>query len=177
MPHAPTSEDIADRVQLRPAAAEDLVRLVELNNSAVPAVPLVSNEEMAQLLEQAHWSVVAERDGELQGMVLCFGTGEDYSSENYQYFEQNYASHFYIDRIVIDESARGEGLGAKLYAEVFAEAAHRGADVVTCEVNLEPPNPASIAFHHRMGFADVSTQATKGGSVVVQLMAASVTEG
>ena len=166
----------AERVHLRPATADDVLQLAQLNNSAVPAVPLVSDAEMAELLVQANWSLVAERDGQVLGMVMCFGTGEDYSSENYRYFEQNYSSHFYIDRIVIDESARGEGLGAILYGEVFAEAARRGAQVVTCEVNLEPPNPASIAFHHRMGFEDVSTQATKGGSVVVQLMAASVTD-
>jgi Predicted acetyltransferase, GNAT superfamily len=51
------------------------------------------------------------------------------------------------------------------------EARCLGASAVTCEVNLEPPNPGSLAFHHREGFRDLDTQATKGGAVVVQLMA------
>ena len=173
MPEHPLRRDTAIRA-VRPS---DLSRLVELNNDAVPAVPAVSEGEMAALVEAANWSLVAEQDGEVRGMVICFDPGQDYDSENYRYFESHYPSHFYIDRIVIDEAARGMGLGALLYGEVFAEAARRGAGQVTCEVNLEPPNPASIAFHHRMGFVDVDTQATKGGSVVVQLMAAVVSDG
>jgi Predicted acetyltransferase, GNAT superfamily len=58
-----------------------------------------------------------------------------------------------------------------LYRAVEDEARRQGASAVTCEVNLEPPNPGSLAFHHREGFRDLDTQATKGGAVVVQLMA------
>jgi predicted GNAT superfamily acetyltransferase len=43
---------------------------------------------------------------------------------------------------------------------------------VTCEVNLDPPNPESLAFHARLGFARVGEQETKGGSVTVALLAA-----
>jgi hypothetical protein len=154
-----------------------VVRLTELNNAAVPAVPEVTTEDMSQLLGRANWSVVLEHGDGVAGMVICFDSGQDYDSENYRYFESHYGSHFYIDRIVIDEQARGMGFGALLYGEVFGEAARRSVDQVTCEVNLEPPNPASIAFHHRMGFVDVDTQATKGGTVVVQLMAARVNHG
>ena len=77
----------------------------------------------------------------------------------------------------MDSSYRGHGVGSMVYREVFDEASRRGHDTVTCEVNLEPPNPTSIAFHHAMGFVDVDTQATKGGSVVVQLMASRVDHG
>jgi hypothetical protein len=44
-------------------------------------------------------------------------------------------------------------------------------------VNLEPPNPGSLRFHHRMGFQDVETQTTKGGTVVVQLLRAPLSAG
>lgn len=157
---------------IRGALAGDAPRLLALNNGAVPAVPEVSLEEMAALLEASSWSVVAERDGVVVGFVICFDPGVSYDSENYRYFEARYPSHFYIDRIVIDPDHRGAKWGARLYAEVFNRAEEQGHAQVTCEVNLEPPNPASIAFHRRMGFVDVDTQATKGGSVVVQLMAA-----
>lgn len=157
---------------IRGALPDDAARLTELNNGATPAVPEVSLEQMAELLAQASWSIVAEREGEVVGFVICFDPGVDYDSENYRYFEARHPSHFYIDRIVIDPDHRGAKLGATLYAEVFNRAQDQGLAQVTCEVNLEPPNPASIAFHHRLGFVDVDTQATKGGSVVVQLMAA-----
>jgi hypothetical protein len=42
---------------------------------------------------------------------------------------------------------------------------------VTCEVNLEPPNPVSLGFHRALGFVDVAQQDTYGGTVRVQLMA------
>ena len=45
---------------------------------------------------------------------------------------------------------------------------------MTCEVNLEPPNPESLAFHDRLGFGRVGEQATKGGSVVVALLSRDV---
>ena len=49
-----------------------------------------------------------------------------------------------------------------------------GLGEVTCEVNLEPPNPASLAFHARLGFRQVGEQVTKGGSVRVALLARAV---
>jgi len=79
---------------------------------------------------------------------------------------------FYIDRVVLSESLRGQGAGTALYEHVFDLARQAGRDGVTCEVNLQPPNPGSLRFHHRMGFVDVDTQATKGGAVVVQLLQA-----
>jgi predicted GNAT superfamily acetyltransferase len=100
--------------------------------------------------------------------------GENYDSENYRYFESRVANHLYIDRVVLSESLRGQGAGTALYEHVFDLARQAGRDGVTCEVNLQPPNPGSLRFHHRMGFADVDTQATKGGAVVVQLLQASL---
>ncbi len=34
----------------------------------------------------------------------------------------------------------------------LTEARARDLERVTCEVNLVPPNPGSLAFHHRLGF-------------------------
>jgi predicted GNAT superfamily acetyltransferase len=59
-----------------------------------------------------------------------------------------------------------------LYEHLFDFAKTQGRTAVTCEVNLEPPNPGSLRFHRRFGFEDVDTQATKGGNVVVQLLQA-----
>ena len=70
---------------------------------------------------------------------------------------------------------RGRGLGPQLYQAVFDEARRVRADEVLCEVNLEPPNPGSLAFHTRIGFAEVGRQSTKGGANVVALLAAPVT--
>lgn len=156
----------------RPIVESDLKHLRLINNDAYPAVPRATGDEMANLVAKASWGVVAQSGDDIAGFVLCFDPGADYDSENYRFFEKNFDSHFYIDRIVIAKPFRGGGVGAALYGQVFDEAQSRAATHVTCEVNLDPPNPVSIAFHRKMGFSDVGTQDTKGGSVVVQLMAA-----
>ena len=156
----------------RPVRGEDIPRLVELNNHAAPAVPVETAESMAALLDVAQWTAVVEGpDQRPIGAVITVGTGADYSSENYLYFEGHFESHLYIDRVFVDEAHRSSGIGQVLYRAVEDEARRLGASAVTCEVNLEPPNPRSLAFHHREGFRDLDTQATKGGAVVVQLMA------
>jgi predicted GNAT superfamily acetyltransferase len=58
----------------------------------------------------------------------------------------------YIDRIIVAESARGLGFARLLYEDLFAETMQSGHNRVVCEVNIEPPNPASVAFHASMGF-------------------------
>ena len=69
---------------------------------------------------------------------------------------------------------RGAGLGRVLYEHAFDLARDAGFAEVTCEVNVAPPNPESMAFHFRMGFVEVGRQKTKGGEVEVALLAASV---
>ena len=151
---------------------------MQLNNAAVPAVPHMSEAELEAVRTRADVAiaVVDERDSNaVLGFLLALRPGADYDSENYRWFEGRGADGIYVDRIVVAESARGLGLGATLYSSVFAAAGAEGRAEVTCEVNLEPPNPGSLAFHARLGFVEVGRQSTKSGSVVVSLMAAPIT--
>ncbi|MDX2025472.1 GNAT family N-acetyltransferase [Microcella sp.] len=161
-------------VELTRLSPADAPSLVDLNDSAYPAVPITSVDAMRSLLEFSDCAVAIKRDGQLVGFVVTLGDGAAYESENYQFFCSRGVSSRYVDRIVIAESERGNGLGAALYALVFSVARAEGRAEVTCEVNLDPPNPASLAFHERLGFASVGTQATKGGTVTVSLLAAPV---
>ena len=106
--------------------------------------------------------------------ALLMTPGVDYDSENYRYFERRGTDFLYVDRIVVADSARNRGLGAELYRAVFDAARAEGRVEVTCEVNVDPPNPGSLRFHGRLGFTEVGRQVTKGGSVAVALLAASV---
>jgi len=151
----------------------DLTAVVEINNGGYPAVPITSDLEMRDLVALSSLAVVVENDAsEVVGFLLAMDPGLDYPSENYTYFESRFENHLYIDRVVLDEKARGLGLGSDLYQAVFDKAKTDGRERVTCEVNLEPPNPGSLRFHRRWGFQDLDTQPTKGGQVVVQLLEA-----
>ena len=64
-------------------------------------------------------------------------------------------------------------MGAALYADL---ARHLPGDcpVLTCEVNLRPPNLESLAFHRKLGFEPVGEQETGGGAKRVCLLVKSL---
>ena len=164
-------------ILLRELTPADIPQLVELNNDAYPAVPIVDEDEFAMLTAVCSLTLVAVHEadpGDPIAFVLTVDPGADYASENYKYFEARDSDSLYIDRIVVGEEQRGSGLGRILYGAVFERAREDGRTEVTCEVNIQPPNPESLAFHDRMGFSRVGTQSTKGGSIVVALLAAPV---
>lgn len=159
---------------IRDLLADNLARVAELNNAAVPAVPFTTADELAALiaLSDHSFGVVDDETQQLYGFLIGFDPGSDYASENYRFFEQRGADSLYVDRIVVDEARRGQRIGRLLYDHAFRLARTAGRSEVTCEVNVEPPNPRSLAFHTRIGFAEVGRQGTKGGSVQVALLAA-----
>jgi len=61
-----------------------------------------------------------------------------------------------------------------LYEAVFAHAARSQLPWVTCEYDIEPPNPASERFHRGFGFAEVGRQSVADGKKQVSLQAASI---
>jgi predicted GNAT superfamily acetyltransferase len=63
---------------------------------------------------------------------------------------------------------RGRGHAGLLYADLFDRAGH---SIVVCEVNRDPPNPASDAFHAAQGFAEVGQAAIHQGSKTVLYLA------
>jgi len=158
--------------RVRPLVATDAARLQPLNDAAAPAVPITSAHDLAALVGLSSLALGVDRDETLVGFVIALPPGADYESENYRYFESRDVDHLYVDRIVIDEAERGHGLGAILYDAVFEAARDQGRAEVTCEVNLDPPNPGSMAFHRRRGFRELGSQPTKGGSVTVALLSA-----
>lgn len=161
--------------RIRPFAPADLDALVAINDDAHPAVPITPREELAELAGLSGPRLVVD-DGEVAGFLFALPPGLDYRSENYLWFSARAAEtgrgFLYVDRIVLAPRLRGQGVGPRLYGAVFEAARAAGRAEVLCEVNLDPPNPGSLAFHTRLGFREVGRQRTKGGAVEVALLAA-----
>ena len=164
-------------MRLRVMREADIPAVAALNAEADPDVNDIGEDGIRNLFAMCDVALVAtDPAGTILAFVMSLGSGHPYESENYRWFEARAVRHQYIDRIVVAPSAKGTGIGSALYASVLERARERGATEVTCEVNVNPPNPSSLAFHERLGFRRLAEQDTRGGKVRVALMARGVWE-
>jgi len=161
-------------VRIRDAQAGDFDAILALNEASVSLLSPLSPRRLAGLHAQAALHRVAEREGEVIGFLLAFREGADYDSLNYLWFAERYPQFLYVDRVVVADAARGQGVGALLYRDMFEFAAAWGARLVTCEFDIDPPNPASEQFHARFGFREAGRQWVADGRKQVSLQIAPV---
>lgn len=153
---------------LGPLLVEDLDEVLELNERSVPHVGSVDRTRLVSIVEERRLARVARGDdGALLGFVIALREGASYDSLNYRAFVERYERFLYVDRIAVSPSAHRSGVGRALYAEVFDVARSDDARRVTCEVNVVPPNPVSMAFHASLGFTEVGRQVNPGGTVAL----------
>ncbi|MEZ5931698.1 MAG: GNAT family N-acetyltransferase [Alphaproteobacteria bacterium] len=148
----------------------DLDWLLALNNASVPHVNHLEPDDLAQILQFSSYARCINQDGRPAGALVALAPGTDYRSAHYRWFGERYADFLYVDRVMIDRSAHKSGLGRRLYADLEAFARLRGASHLACEVNSEPPNPVSMAFHAALGFCAVGELASGDRSKRVVLM-------
>lgn len=123
-------------------------------------------------LAAVHWVIL--REGSIEGFLLVMDADAGYRNDNFDWFAQRYQRFLYVDRIVVSRRSAGSGLGRALYAALFAHARAAQCDSVVCEINLDPPNPASIAFHARHGFTEVGQQQLAAAGKRVSMQRAAV---
>ncbi|HLI10804.1 MAG TPA: GNAT family N-acetyltransferase [Alphaproteobacteria bacterium] len=142
--------------------------VLDLNNAHAVELSWLEPERLSALLCQAFH---ARRLGALDAFLLAFDERAAYDSPNYLWFRSRYARFVYVDRVVVAPLARGRGYARLLYADLFARARSAGHAVIVCEVNAEPPNPASDAFHAALGFVEVGRAQIHQGRKTVRYLA------
>ncbi len=145
-------------IQIRDANPADYPSVLSLNATSVEYLSPLDGERLAHLAGQSCQFQVAERGGEVIGFILALANGADYDSLNYRWFATQYQQFVYIDRIVVRSDCRGLGLARQFYQELEAWARQHAMVRLTCEVDVEPPNAASLAFHDKAGFEEVGRQ-------------------
>ncbi len=109
-------------------------------------------------------------DGDLAGYALAFAHDHPYDGEEFLTLRSLINAPFiYVDQIVVNPDTRATGIGRTLYQALTEQAQHLGATALCCEVNITPPNPASLAFHQRMGFVLIGEMETFDGRRVTLL--------
>jgi len=154
-------------IQIQPIAAPLLPQALALNNAHAVELSWLDPDRLAVLHAQAFH---AARIGELEAFLLAFDHTAQYDSPNCQLFRMRLDRFIYIDRVVVAPAVRGLGYARLLYADLFRHAWQSGHRLVVCEVNRNPPNPASDAFHARQGFSELGQAAIPGGSKTVRYL-------
>ena len=179
-PTEPTPPDhdapIASAV-LSPAAAAHAPAILALNAESVRFLSPLDADRLAALTAQASVLTVALCGTDVVAFLLAFAPGADYDSPNYRWFDTRYDDFLYVDRVVVSSRVQRAGLGRLLYEDLFRHARRTGRARVTCEFDVDPPNPASEAFHRSFGFCEVGRQRVAGGRKLVSLQVAEVAAG
>jgi uncharacterized protein len=138
---------------LRAATYADWTALLAINAASVRELSPLDEQRLRYILALAHRSLVVERAGEVVAFAVAIAPGADYDSRNYGWFGERYERFLYLDRIAVAAARRRQGIGAQLY-DAMEEAAAPFERMV-CDVNIEPPNEASLAFHAFRGYVQV----------------------
>ena len=134
--------------------------VLELNNEHARELSWLEPSRLDRLLSQAFF---ARRIGTIEAFMIGFDQAADYDSPNFLWFRSRYPRFAYVDRIAVATTARGRGHARRLYEAFFEHAREAEHELVVCEVNLDPPNPTSDAFHAALGFSEVGSASIYGG--------------
>jgi predicted GNAT superfamily acetyltransferase len=160
MSQSPRSDSIRD------LTLADIPFMLPLNNAHAKETSFLDERSLAALLNMARYARGIDRGA--TALLIAFEHTAGYVNENFNWFKANRGSFFYVDRVIISSAARGQGLAKSLYQDLFSVAKQAGHDRVVCEVNIEPPNPPSEAFHIAMGFVAIGEATIHNGSKSVR---------
>ncbi|WP_342363190.1 GNAT family N-acetyltransferase [Terrarubrum flagellatum] len=147
--------------------ATDEPALLALNNAHAAELSFLTEQRWRELISRAFYARKIDADA----FLMAFDQNADYDSPNFLWFHARYSNFIYIDRIAVSPAARGRGYARLLYEDLFEEASLRGHGLIVCEVNSDPPNPASDAFHAALEFHEVGAASIHGGAKSVRYFA------
>ena len=153
---------------IRPLTPSDCEEVLRINAESQPGVAHLDRPELERLVRLKNDHLVMEGpNGGLVGYLLAFPSDAPYDGEEFLFLNKaSLGSFIYIDQIAVDAAERRTGSASSLYRATEAAAQRRGIQELSCEVNLNPPNPGSLAFHRSKGFNQTSVLETQDGRTV-----------
>ena len=141
-------------VSLRPATPADVPRLTDLVESAyghyverIGGRPRPMNDDYAAVVETCEVTV-AERGGEIVGLVVLRVTDEGFS----------------IDNVAVDPSQQGTGVGRALLE--FAEAEARRAGFDSIYLFTHERMTENLALYERVGYVEYDRRSGGAAEIV-----------
>jgi uncharacterized protein len=152
---------------LREVTRADWPTLLALNHASVRELSELDERRLRAILSFSHRSLVVESAGEVVAFALAMAPGTAYDSRNYRWFSDRFERFLYLDRVVVADGQRRRGIATQLYDAMERTAA--SFERMVCDVNVRPPNDASLAFHGARGYREIGRLA-HGSEKVVALM-------
>lgn len=160
-------------MRVRALSEHDIPAILAINLAGYPHISLLSFDEIAELKSQGFRCWVCENiESVIIGYIFACQYPEDpalpeYKGEAYLALQDSIqAPFYYIDQVAVATTHRRQGIASILYRQVDQWAADNAFEVLTCEVNVQPPNPDSMAFHQSLGFKALKTIGISDGTVV-----------
>jgi uncharacterized protein len=147
-------------------SSPDATSVLLLNNTNAEETSVLDDSSLEMLLDMAFYARGIDCGG--TAFLIALEHSAAYVNPNFMWFKTARQSFVYIDRVIVSISARGQGIARALYEDLFAAAKRGGHDRVVCEINIEPPNPVSEAFHLAMGFEAIGQAAIHNGLKTVR---------
>jgi uncharacterized protein len=144
--------------RFRAATESDFPAILALNLESEHFLSPLKPNKLARLCREAAVFQLATSQDLVAGFLLVFGPQADYDSPNFLWFKARYPDFLYVDRIVISEKFRGHHLARRFYEQLENHALAHDVARIVCEVNIDPPNPASLRFHESQGFVEIGRQ-------------------
>ena len=142
---------------IKPAHFEKILRM------NVEFVHWLSPLDEAALQALLSSSIYARQIGGGDAVLLAIASETEIANHtNLEWLKARRKNFIYIDRVIVDAAAQGNGYAGQLYADLTAFARRNGYDSVVCEVNTQPDNPGSHAFHLRQGYQSIGDQKNPG---------------
>jgi len=156
--------DALSPLPARSIVEDDVPAIAALNNAHPAEIGLVDEPKLRQLLAAAALATALGPPGDPDAFLIALDERVPVQGPNHAWFLARGGRFLYVDRVCVHPRARRRGLARALYEDAFACAAGR---TVCCEVNSDPPNPGSDAFHAALGFREVGRAflADRGKSV------------
>jgi uncharacterized protein len=167
---ATTRQKIQTPLTIRQARSEDFDAILRINSQCVPHVAPLDPSELRRLVELASVVWIAVGATGIEGYLLGMTGNDDYDGEEFAAFVSRLGRTFlYVDQVAVSADARRERVASELYEHVALWSLKRDIGVLCCEVNLAPPNPASMSFHEQHGFERLDQLRTSDGRLVALL--------
>ena len=131
----------------------DAAIMLPLNNAHADETSALDAASLTALLDLAFYARGIDRGA--TALLIALDQNARYDSPNFLWFDRSLGDFVYVDRVVVAPAFRGRRLADHLYDDFEGFARTRGVSRITCEVNVEPPNPASLRFHARRGFREI----------------------